>query len=149
MTIHRPLYCSSASRIDCDERAQYLRTKFENLFFNNSVDIVFQGHAHNYERCTPVYRDVVMGANEAPVYVVNGFAGSREGDLLGGFAPGVPWRVVGKTGTNTTTLFGYGVLSASADQLRFDVFSDGVDGGVVDSFTIANANRKRKAKPSY
>ncbi len=142
VVIHRPLYCSSASRIDCVQRAIYLQSKFEDLFYKNAVDVVFQGHAHNYERSTPVYRNTVYGPGEAPVYVVNGFAGSREGDLLGGFSP-VPWRVVGVTGTNTTPIYGYAVLSATADMLQFEVFSDHVASGLVDSFVMAKSDHKR------
>lgn len=75
------------------------------------MDIVFQAHAHNYERTTPVFNNIVMKPGTAPVYIVNGIGGSREGFFLlmpfflrlnlkqgnsGGFGgKGPSWRVKG------------------------------------------------------
>ena len=47
------------------------------------MDVVVQGHEHNYERLWPVYRDQTLADNYtdplAPVQIITGAAGSRWG----------------------------------------------------------------------
>lgn len=47
VSVHRPLYCSSWMARECIKFAAYLRGLLEDIFQNNLVDVVFQGHAHN------------------------------------------------------------------------------------------------------
>ena len=95
--MHRPLYCSvdwslpnpCKATINCCTRAAYLRDIFEEIFYNNSVDIVIQAHQHNYERMTPIYKNQSLirendnnhtyYSPKAPVYIMNGNAGNDEG----------------------------------------------------------------------
>ena len=46
---HRPFYCSSDSS-DCTSTAEHLRNELEDTINQYHVDIVLQGHKHNYER---------------------------------------------------------------------------------------------------
>ena len=95
---HRPLYCSPnmttqklsavpliRKNIDCIDRAQYVRGIFEDVWYNNSVDLVIGGHVHAYERLGSVYQNksipcttqnfnLCQGA-KAPIYVVTGVPG--------------------------------------------------------------------------
>ena len=80
--VHRPLYCSSGSK-ECGEYAQYLRGLLEQTIQENLVDLVVSAHRHNYERSTPVFLNKVMPNSSAPVYIVNGIGGCREGNSPG------------------------------------------------------------------
>jgi hypothetical protein len=114
---HRPLYCSDGGK-DCDDFAGLLREQVEEAFHAHGVDVVIAGHKcpaqlsrkcrgrsltlirHIYERSLPVYRgQPTSSANSsylspgAPIYIVNGAAGNREGN--GGPPPCIrgafPW----------------------------------------------------------
>ena len=97
---HRPFYCSPnmttnlaavplfRNNVDCIERAELLRGIYEDLWYNNSVDMVIGGHVHAYERFTPVYQNksvpctvenfnLCQGA-KAPVYIVTGVPGQDD-----------------------------------------------------------------------
>lgn len=99
---HRPLYCSAnlsssvflkeVPRIrynpDCLENAQFLRSIFEDVWYNNSVDLVITGHVHAYERLANVYQNESVPCQEqsvnyckgakAPVYIVTGVPGQDD-----------------------------------------------------------------------
>ena len=93
---HHPLYCSVNWRIpllknngDCGVDTLFLQKQLEDIFYNNSVDLYFQAHVHNYEREGPIYKNQTVpsefdGANihvgpKAPIYITNGNAGNHEG----------------------------------------------------------------------
>lgn len=89
---HHPLYCSLdwvESFKACGPDAVLLQNNLEELFYNESVDIVFQAHVHNYERDTPIYKNsTVYGQYDseylhvgpkAPIYITSGNAGNCEG----------------------------------------------------------------------
>lgn len=89
---HHPLYCSLdwvESFKACGPDAVLLQKSLEELFFNESVDLVFQAHVHNYERDTPIYKNkTVLGEYDsqflhvgpkAPIYITSGNAGNCEG----------------------------------------------------------------------
>ncbi len=109
-------------------------------FRDNLVDIVFQAHAHNYERSTPVFNNVVMKPMTAPVYIVNGIGGSREGNSGGFGGKGPAWRVKGwarEPNHSSEHLFGYGLLTISSPTtLRFQIYSD-ADSLPIDDFEIS------------
>lgn len=152
VSIHRPLYCSSWKK-QCDEYAAQIRASLEDVLQQGLADIVFQGHAHNYEvvcvdragwfadarvqRTTPVYKGAVMAPRTAPTYIVNGISGCREGTMDNFPQPGPPWRAKGVAslpGNPAHEMFGYGLLSANATSLSFRIFSD--DTGIFDQITI-------------
>ncbi|OMJ83790.1 hypothetical protein SteCoe_15198 [Stentor coeruleus] len=82
---HRALYCSDEKK-DCYHLTLIIRDHIEEILNKNSVDIMFQAHVHNYERCTPIYNNTkIVGdydtfnyyySPKAPIYVVNGNAGN-------------------------------------------------------------------------
>ncbi|GFS07144.1 purple acid phosphatase [Elysia marginata] len=79
---HRPLYCSTHIGDDCSKPDSLVREGLEEIFYQMSVDIVVQGHEHNYERLWPVYRNQVTDYSyinpSAPVQLISGAAGSAE-----------------------------------------------------------------------
>jgi hypothetical protein len=102
---HRPYYCllnyresvnqSSlvSSNKDCGYRATRLRGLLEELFYSAAVDLVLHAHVHNYQRTGPLYHNQTVPSAydeqhrhvnaEAPVFILTGAAGNREGnDLL-------------------------------------------------------------------
>ncbi|PRP87670.1 putative purple acid phosphatase 20-like [Planoprotostelium fungivorum] len=114
--LHRPLYCSNDD-IACKGQAQQLRDALEDVFYNGTVDLVIQAHKHAYERTAPVYKNQMKKG--APVYIVNGVGGNREGTI--GFPPVTPdWSL------RRVVDWGYALLDASSSKLsiRFLTSSD-------------------------
>jgi acid phosphatase type 7 len=99
---HRPLYCSPnvsttatlrdvpryRGYIDCQQNAELLRGVFEEVFYNNSVDLVIEGHVHAYERLSSVYNNQSVSCDyqdlnwcigaKAPIYIVTGVPGQND-----------------------------------------------------------------------
>merc|ERR1719253_1422086 len=79
---HRPLYCSNHGGQDIPAGNKFLQLAAEKHFIEESVDLVLQGHVHDYERTLPIKNDQPTSNDytnpTAPVYVVNGAAGNRE-----------------------------------------------------------------------
>mgnify|MGYP001052242537 FL=1 len=88
---HHPLYCSynwalKPKSSDCMEDTLILRGYLEEIFNENSVDIYFQAHVHNYERNAPIYNNLTIESEtynlnyelnpKAPIYVTAGNAGN-------------------------------------------------------------------------
>ena len=86
---HRPLYCSNDGQ--CTKTAEepnILVKKAEELFNKYQVDMVFSGHVHDYERMSAIYKAEVVstpsdGTYGAPVYILQGGSGNREGNKSG------------------------------------------------------------------
>jgi predicted phosphodiesterase len=72
VSFHNPMYSIRADRPDRWAQAESLRDTFHNLFIEYGVDIVFNGHDHQYYRTV---RDgiqyVVTGGGGAPLYDIN------------------------------------------------------------------------------
>ena len=98
-THHRPVYCDSGDdrllSIECNEYADYMRGRLEDVYESGRVAAVMVGHLHNYQRSFPVYKKRLVAKNyanvSAPMYLINGGAGNREGQ--GNFPAGTeaPW----------------------------------------------------------
>ncbi|PRP80484.1 putative purple acid phosphatase 20-like [Planoprotostelium fungivorum] len=71
---HTPIYCSNSAHY---EEGQPMGSVYEDLLFQNSVDVVFSGHVHAYERTQRIYRDEIN--EKGPVYIINGAGGTSEG----------------------------------------------------------------------
>jgi len=103
---HHPLYCSQDwsnedSIEDCGEQPAVLKPIFEDLFYNNSVDLALQAHVHIYERDAPIYKNETIPSQydsqnmhinpNAPVYIVGGAAGNRLGTNVPASKTPQPW----------------------------------------------------------
>lgn len=92
---HRPMYCSNENGDDCTHSQTLVRVglpftgffALEPLFYKYGVDVEIWAHEHSYERLWPIYDyKVYNGSKEepyknpgAPVHVVTGSAGCKEG----------------------------------------------------------------------
>ena len=97
---HRPFYCSAnmSSSLtaepqirrnkNCIAEAEKTRKYFEDLWYENKVDLVIGSHVHAYERLGPAYRNQSVPCQEqstnvcvnasAPVFVITGVPGNDE-----------------------------------------------------------------------
>jgi hypothetical protein len=136
---HRPLYCTNGgwqtTDKDCAVFAGVMRGQAEATFARHGVDLVLGAHMHGFERTQAVLGGKVVSAAAngttykapgAPVYIVNGAAGNREGnDNPEGNAP---WSV---PGSHFATI-GYGLLTVTTEQLQYD-FVESATGNVLDT----------------
>ena len=91
---HHALYCNGDAEnqegdLDCYYQSGILREILEDLLYNNRVDLVIQAHVHNYQRLASIYKEAEVEAQVdeenlivnamAPVYMVVGNAGNRQG----------------------------------------------------------------------
>lgn len=82
---HRPMYCSNDGQCNkADSMGGLLRKQVEDTFMKYQVDVVITGHVHSYERTYPLYDDKLVSTSyadpTAPVYLVQGASGNREGN---------------------------------------------------------------------
>lgn len=77
---HRPWYVAIEEKEDAQEACQ---EAFEQLFYENGVDIMLYGHVHNYQTFYPLLDGKVdkNGFNNPkyPVHILNGAAGHYDG----------------------------------------------------------------------
>ena len=137
---HRPLYCTNglwkSSDKDCALFAGVMRGQAEATLARHGVDLVLGAHMHGFERTQAVFAGKVVSnatngsstyvAAGAPVYVVNGAGGNREGnDDPNGDAP---WSVVG---AHFRTI-GFGLLTVTQSQMQYE-FVESATGNVLDT----------------
>jgi hypothetical protein len=128
---HRPLYCSNGNKENCQIFSAILRGEVEELFYQHNVSLVLQAHQHDYERSYPIFKSTVTP--NAPVYVLNGAAGNREG-LTGGFVNPQPSYVAQRFKT-----FGFGKLDVFANStMRYRFLSSERGAQVLDEFTMTS-----------
>jgi hypothetical protein len=133
---HRPLYCSGTKR-RCSEESGYLRGQVEGALLAHRVGLDIAGHQHNYERSFPAAADKRVATNytdpAAPVYIVNGAAGNREGHRGYG-------RHIKKWSAARHEVFGYLDLSfagGDADSMTVTgTFRLATNHSVVDQFEL-------------
>ncbi len=84
---HRPLYCSNDGTCSRgDGKINKLTKKGEDMMYGNKVDMVISGHVHDYERTYPMYKEKLVSKDfsattyQAPLYIVQGASGNREGN---------------------------------------------------------------------
>jgi predicted phosphodiesterase len=114
---HHPLY-SSGGRHGSDRA---LRDQLEPLFVKHSVDVVFTGHDHFYERVKPQHG--------IQYFVVGGSAKLRRGDIEG----------TGITAKGFDQGYSFLLAEIDGDQLHFQVISD--LGKTVDAATVMRNRR--------
>jgi 3',5'-cyclic AMP phosphodiesterase CpdA len=121
---HHPLY-SSGGRHGSD---QALRDQLEPLFVKHSVDVVFSGHDHFYERIKP---------QKGIQYFVSGGAGKvRKGDI----------QDVGLMAKGFDEGYHFMLIEIDGDQMHFQVISD--LGKTVDSGIVLRNKTQSKAAPA-
>lgn len=76
IVMHCPWYSSNVNHY-ADSQTILMRESMEQLFYEYKVNIVFNGHVHDYERTYPVYRNETD--IHGPVYITIGNAGNLEG----------------------------------------------------------------------
>jgi acid phosphatase type 7 len=76
VVMHCPWYSSNKNHYQ-DTQTILMRDSMEWLFYKYSVNIVFSGHVHAYERTFPVFRNKTD--DYGPVYITIGDGGNLEG----------------------------------------------------------------------
>ena len=76
IVMHCPWYSSNINHY-ADTQTVLMRESMESLFYQYNVNIVFNGHVHDYERTYPVYRNETD--IHGTVYITIGNAGNLEG----------------------------------------------------------------------
>lgn len=94
---HRPFYCSNDNQCTkSGDSPNRLTTQAEDMLYTSKVNVVLTGHVHDYERTVPVYKGKIMspalkGVGEsnyyAPIYILQGSSGNREGNKGDGSWP--------------------------------------------------------------
>lgn len=126
---HRPFYCSvSSDRDSCIVAASYFKKCLEDLLNRYKVDLVITAHVHSYQRIYPVYKG--ERNTSAPVYIVNGAAGSKEQLDPGWEVPSPSWSAFNFTG------YGYGIITVEDKQALTWQFFSSSDGSLIDSTTL-------------
>jgi len=135
---HRPLYCTNHRGQDVPHGNGVLRAQVEATLVSHGVDLVLQAHEHDYERSWPTAKGMPTQHHyqspTAPVYVVNGAGGNREGNEL---PPGdQPWSANATSGLSAQTAnISYGILIIQAGELQYTQI-DSASNGVLDTFTV-------------
>ena len=126
---HRPLYCSNDHACVSDSAtggSAYLRGVSEDVFYQNKVDLVLEGHVHSYERTYPVYNLTTVSKNyaktTAPVYILQGASGNREGNK-GSYPP--PSEMPDWSAAAHGDL-GYALMTATATSLDWKFYASTV-----------------------
>jgi len=110
VVMHCPWYSSNINHY-ADSQTILMRENMENLFYEYNINIVFNGHVHDYERTYPVYRNNtdIYG----PVYITIGNAGNLEG-LDNKYYDEPKWSAF-RNGTE----YGYGKLTILNDKYLY------------------------------
>ncbi len=120
---HHPLYSSGGTH----GSDTALRDQLEPLFVKNSVDVVFSGHDHFYERIKP---------QKGIQYFVSGGAGKvRKGDL----------QDEGLMAKGFDAGYHFMLIEIDGDQMHFQVVSD--LGKTIDSGVILRNRNQSKTTP--
>ncbi|KAL8245799.1 hypothetical protein R6Q59_007015 [Mikania micrantha] len=72
--IHAPWYNSNLAH---QGEGENMRVAMEEMLYNSSVDLVFAGHVHAYERFTRIYNNNADPCG--PIYITIGDGGNKEG----------------------------------------------------------------------
>eukprot|EP01083_Nonionella_stella_P086506 240373_1 len=125
--MHRPMYFSQVAYGN-DKVAAHLIADLEDLFFEYGVDIVLQGHVHNYQRTCAVFKAECIEHQQGGIYYMTIGTGGQ-GLSSSDYIP-VEWsQYVDKTH------WGYGRFEVSRNRILFE-FVNAEDGGTLDSVII-------------
>lgn len=137
---HRPLYSSAFEYSNNGipgNQSRHIQNAFEDIFYNEKVDLVFVGHVHSYERTFPIYKNQAIQRDynnpRAPVYVVVGNAGCQWGLVPEHeFGPYPSWLATRNLDQNA---YGFGILKIREKQLIWEMRLSS-NGQLNDTFTI-------------
>ena len=133
---HRPFYCTNGGT-QCGSFAAVLRAQAESLLLASGVDLVVTAHEHGYERLFPTANGTVTSTNysdpAAPVYIVQGAGGNREGNEKPSGA--APWSAF-QSGT-----IGFATITIADLDLTYSFLA--ADGTPIDTFTITKSTVPR------
>lgn len=152
---HRPMFCSNKNADDCTNHESLIRVGLpflnwfglEDLFMKYRVDLELWAHEHSYERMWPMYNFKVYNGSYdqpyknygAPVHVVTGSAGCKEGREK--FVPDRPYWSAFRSSD-----YGYTRMKAfNKTHLYLEQVSDDKDGAVLDQLWLV----KDKPLPKY
>lgn len=113
--LHKPIHSSGRVHGGAGD----LEARWAPLFAAQGVDLVVQGHEHNYERIEPADAD-------APTYLVTGGGGARLYDRWREPAPA--WSIVREA------TYHHVVATFGPDSARVTAYR--LDGSVLDEFTL-------------
>ncbi|CAH0755502.1 unnamed protein product [Diatraea saccharalis] len=143
---HRPMYCSNSDDVDCS--VEYTRTGFLGLFalepllLQYGVDVALWAHEHSYERTWPLYDARVYNGTEepyrdprAPVHLVTGSAGCREGRDHFRRNPR-EWSAFHSQDYGYTKLKAFNKTHINVEQVSVDL-----DGEVIDKFWLVKTKK--------
>ena len=102
VVMHCPWYSSNVNHY-ADQQTVQMRESMEELFYKYNVNIVFNGHVHDYERTYPIFRNETD--IQGTVYITIGNAGNLEG-LDNKYVEQPKWSAF-RNGTE----YGYGTLT--------------------------------------
>jgi len=134
---HRPMYCSNSGA--CTSKGgDRLRSQAEEIFQKYQVNLVLTGHVHSYERTFPVYHNEATSfdyeAPTAPVYILQGASGNREGN------DGFPTDNVPTWSAGHAKDVGFALLTCSKTEISFQYYASREEsqGGpiLLDSFVM-------------
>jgi hypothetical protein len=120
---HKPMFSASSSSHHAD--VLYMRNAWEETIDANRVDMVFNGHDHDYERSKPMRQGAVQAdASQGTVFVVVGAAGA---DL---YPSGRDfWTAVSES------TYSFALVDVSRKMLSLTAYRS--DGSMLDSYMIA------------
>jgi hypothetical protein len=148
---HKPMYSSPNSCSSCDGESS-LRDIYHPIFDQYGVDIVLEGHAHDYQRSFPIKFNSNSKSN--PIITNNNINNyiDPEGQIH---------AIVGTGGVNFHSLDGKSSFIASQQSSRFghlniDIQNSGTnligkfisnEGGILDQFTISKSGAQQPPLP--
>jgi len=121
---HKPAFTATASPRIVD--VTLVRESFQKYFDQYHVDMVFNGHDHDYERTKPLNgMEVKQTPAEGTIYVVAGSAGAVLYDVGSQY-----WT------EKSEKVFNFALLKVRRTQLQFTAYR-ALDGSTLDSLTIS------------
>ena len=148
---HKPMYSSPNSCSSCSGESS-LRDIYHPIFDQYGVDIVLEGHAHDYQRSFPIKFNPNSKSN--PIITNNNINNYNDPE-------GQTYAIVGTGGVNFHSLSSQKSFIASQQSSRFghlniDIQNNGAnligkfisnEGGILDQFTISKSGAQQPPLP--
>ena len=135
---HRPMYCSSVfTSLNCGKNSEIIRNYLEDLFFKYKVDLYINGHLHNYQRTSPVYKGKSLSSENfeyknpaATIYVSSGAAGAHHKNSNPNLKNPPDWFITGSSNYSFSIMRCFNKSHLEFKQIDRDGF------GIIDRFFI-------------